>query len=578
MKKYQKLALIELLLGLIIVGSCKNSSSGDNNDWISSDSSIIAAGKKLFNQNCSGCHQFLQDGIGPKLGGVTSKLPVEWLHRFIRNPKNVLSSGDKHADSLFKKYQTVMPAFDFLKNEDMDAIIAFINTSKFPRQLEEQDLSAILNPIPEKIKASNLVVDLREIAQFPPSTFDKKPPLTRITKLTFQPNTNNIFVNDLRGKLYKLKSGKISVYLDFSKVRSKFISEPGLATGFGSFAFHPRFSANGLLYTTHTELPRSGKSTYAYNDSIPVTLQWVLTEWKVSDPFSDTLTGSSRELLRLNMVAGAHGMQDISFNPLSEPGMKDFGLLYIGIGDGASVQLGYPFIPEESERIWGSIFRIDPLGHNSINRQYGIPSDNPYARDTKQKVKSEIYAYGFRNPHRLAWTKSGEMLTSHIGQANIEAIDLVEPGHNYGWPVREGNFLFNPYGNLNNIYPLPEDDSKYNITYPVAEFDHDEGNAVSGGYEYMGNGIPELKDKFLFGDIPNGRLFYINARNIKQGKQAIIKEWFITIDGVPTSLKTLSRSDRVDLHFGVGPKNELYILTKADGKVYLLQGATYKNN
>ena len=576
MRRYQKLLCIAILSWISVV-SCKNASPGDHANEISSDASVVAAGKKLFDQNCSSCHQFMKDGIGPQLAGITSKLPAEWLRQFIKNPKAVLSSGDQHADSLFKKYKTVMPAFDFLKKEDIDAIIAFINTNKADGQSNDQDLSAIKDPIPEKIVLSELVVDLKEIVQFPASSNDKQPPVTRITKLTNQPNTNNLFVNDLRSKLYKFKNGKISLYLDFTKLRSKFITEPGLATGFGSFAFHPNFNSNGLLYTTHTEGAHSGTPTYTYNDTVPELLQWVLTEWKISDMYADTLTGSSRELLRLGMVSSAHGIQEISFNPFSKPGMKDFGLLYVGIGDGSSVQLGYPFVSESSGRVWASIFRLDPLGNNSVNGQYGIPSDNPYAHDTTKKIKPEVYAYGFRNPHRLAWTKSGAMLASHIGQANIEALDLVEPAHNYGWPFREGNFLFNPYGNLNNIYPLPQNDSSYRITYPVAAFDHDEGAAISGGYEYMGSAVPALTNKFLFGDIPSGRLFYINTRDIRQGRRAIIKEWHITVNGKPANLKTLCGSDRVDLHFGAGANNELYIFTKADGKVYLLQSATNKN-
>ena len=83
--------------------------------------------------------------------------------------------------------------------------------------------------------------------------------------------------------------------------------------------------------------------------------------------------------------------------------------------------------------------------------------------------------------------------------------------------------MLNPYGKLNNVYPLPPDDSIYKITYPVAEYDHDEGKAICGGYEYWGTAVPQLKDKFLFGDIPTGRLFYIDIADIKLGKQATIK-------------------------------------------------------
>src|SRR5690606_41596514 len=94
--------------------------------------------------------------------------------------------------------------------------------------------------------------------------------------------------------------------------------------------------------------------------------------------------------------------------------------------------------------------------------------------------------YGFRNPHRISWTKSGQILASNIGHHNIESLNLILPGHNYGWPVREGTFVMDIQTSLAEVFALPSDDETYGITYPVAQSDHDEGNAISGGYEYWG--------------------------------------------------------------------------------------------
>ena len=68
-----------------------------------------------------------------------------------------------------------------------------------------------------------------------------------------------------------------------------------------------------------------------------------------------TFSGTSRELFRINMVTGSHGVQEITFNPLSKPGDKDYGMLYIGIGDGGSVQVGYPFLTHGIEK-YGVLF------------------------------------------------------------------------------------------------------------------------------------------------------------------------------------------------------------------------------
>ncbi|MEP7107577.1 MAG: PQQ-dependent sugar dehydrogenase [Ferruginibacter sp.] len=569
MKKGMLLISIAVLL-LLYISSCNSGNSSDIGA-IATDSVTIASGEAIFIRNCSGCHNFKQDEIGPKLGGITASAPVDWIRHFIMDPKKAIESGDERAAQLFKRYKVTMPSFAGFTENEMNGIIAYLHKKKLAEHpVAKDNIKKLSNPIPDSIRLSNLLVGVELVTQIPPSNDTDKLQRTRITKLGLQPNTGNIFVLDLRGKLYQLRHNKPILYMDMAKLKPKFIHEPGLATGFGSFAFHPEFNKNGLLYTTHTEPPGSAKADFSYADSIEVTLQWVLTEWKTGNPGATTFSGNGRELLRVNMVTGIHGLQEITFNPLSRPGDKDYGLLYIGVGDGGAAGNGFPFLAHSMEKIWGTIIRIDPMGRNSVNNQYGIPPLNPFVKSQNSKSLGEIYAYGFRNPHRITWSKTGDMFACNIGQGNVESLDLILPGHDYGWPVREGTFVLDPYGDLEKPYPLPANDSIYNITYPVAEFDHDEGKAISGGYEYWGKSIPQLEGKFVFGDIASGRLFYIEMAEIKLGKQATIKEWKISMNGTPKTLTALCGTERADLHFGRDARGELYILTKADGKVYKL--------
>lgn len=556
---------------MVCLYSC-NSGGASKETSISTDEATIAKGQTLFTQNCSGCHGFRQNGIGPRLDGITQDTTAAWIRQFIKDPQKVIESGDPRALLLHKKYSTPMPSFTYLQDEGIDAIIAFLNTKKREGNIAAgKDKNAIANPIPDTIPLSNLVVNLKEIAQFPPSSEGGKLPLTRITQLANQPGSSDPFILDLRGKLYKLQNNKPVVYMDMAALRPKFINVPGLATGFGSFAFHPDFAKNGLLYTSHSEVAGSAKPDFGYPDSIETTVQWVVTEWKTDNPGAVPFSGKGRELFRINMVQGIHGIQEIAFNPFSKPGDKDYGMLYICIGDGGSVEEGYPFLAHNQEKPWGTILRIDPAGRNSRNGKYGIPADNPFVNSPDPKVLKEIYAYGFRNPHRISWTLSGQMLACNIGFSNIEAVDLIKPGHDYGWPIREGNFLLKPGGNLDYVYPLPANDSSFHITYPVAEYDHDEGKAICGGYEYQGHEVPQLKGKYFFGDIPTGRLFYVNMADIKQGTYAPIKEWRVAVNGVVKTLRQLCGTNRVDLHFGQDVNGELYILTKPDGKLYRME-------
>ncbi|MFT3946661.1 MAG: PQQ-dependent sugar dehydrogenase [Agriterribacter sp.] len=562
---------VTVFVVLLIYSAC-DSVPGNNskNKTNKIDAALAAKGEISFEKNCATCHNFRQDGIGPQLSGITGKVSSNWLNAFIKDPAGVIASGDKYAVALHEKYKAMMPSFVALQDDEINAIIAFLGTKEVVAVSGNTDTTAITNPFPETIPFSNIEINLNSFVQIPASA--STAPMARITKLTYQPGTNDLFVVDLRGKLYRIVNNKPEVYMDMAKLKPHFINQPGLGSGFGSFAFHPGFQKNGLLYTTHTEAAGSAPADFKYNDSIKVTLQWVLTEWKVNDVSANVFSGSGRELLRVNMVSDIHGVQEITFNPGTKPGDSDYGMLYAGIGDGGSVEHGYPMLPHNKKNIWGTVIRIDPRGNNSSNKQYGIPADNPFVHAADTALLKEIYCYGFRNPHRITWTKDGKMLVFNIGQHDIESIYNVKPGEDYGWPLREGNFSIDPYGDINKIHALPPDDSAYYITYPVAAYDHDEGKAISGGFEYTGS-IPALKGKIIFGDIPTGRIFYIENKDIQKGKLAPIKELHITIDGKPTTLVKASGNERVEIRFGEDNKGQLYVLTKADGKMYKLANA-----
>lgn len=362
--------------------------------------------------------------------------------------------------------------------------------------------------------------------------------------------------------------------MDMGKERPGFIHAPGLATGFGSYAFHPEFYKNGLFYTTHTEKANAAPADFAYADSIKVTLQWVLSEWKINDPAGEVFSGTGREMLRVNMVSAIHGVQEITFNPLATPGTPDYGLLYIGVGDGAATENGYYFLCNNKSRIWSSVLRIDPQGTNSRNGHYGIPASNPFANDADSATLREIFARGFRNPNRITWMSDGKMLISDIGHANAEELNIGIAGADYGWPEREGTFMINYKGKMDRVYALPDNDSSFNFTYPVAQYDHDEGKAFSAGFVYTGTNVPLLTGKYVFGDIVSGRVFYVESSQLKPGEQAPIQELEIQVAGKVTTFQELTGSKKTDLRFGVGLKNELYIYTKADGKIYKVSGCS----
>jgi glucose/arabinose dehydrogenase/mono/diheme cytochrome c family protein len=527
---------------------------------ISTDTEQIARGKKLFEQNCATCHNFLQTGIGPNLSGVTRSVDSQWIREFIDHPAQVIEAGDERAVALFAEFKTYMPGFPQLEPEDVDALLSYLHTyDKLP---DTATLSGLEDPIADTIPDSGIRLDLEFVMQLPAT--DTVPPLAKITKLESEPVTGRTFLNDQRGVLYELKGNKYHEYLPIRDLMPNILFKPGLATGLGSYAFHPEFAENGIFYTGHSEKGNQVPADFAYPDSVKVFLQWVLTEWKAKDPKAERFEGSSREMLRINFVTQIHGMQEVTFNPYAKKGNLDYGMLYIGIGDGGSAESGFAYICDHQGRdVWSSILRIDPAGDNSKNGKYGIPADNPFVG--QESKAQEVFAYGFRNPNRILWDLQGRLIASEIGHKNVEELNLIEPGKFYGWPVREGTFVINPYGDMDQLFALPEDDAKLGAVYPLLQIDHDEIAAIIAGYVIQKG---PHKGKLLYGDVPSGRLL---ISDLNPGKEVKAESWGIRYQGKEMSLIELCGNKRVDLKFGQDKSGQLYLMTKADGKVYKIK-------
>jgi len=560
-------------LTTIIIGiSCQSENSSVasiKKDVYNTGEMAIQHGMELFNQQCASCHNFSEKVIGPNLSGITSQVDKKWLINFIADAPAMIESGDERSVELFEEYKSYMPAFPALDEEDMEDILGFMHKyAQGEKRNKNNRAGGLINPVPEKIPTSNLTLVIEEQFRVPGNP--KLNPITRINQMSYGPKAR-LFIHDLRGKLIEINDhNELSTFIDISKFLPNFIDNPGKGSGFGSWAFHPDYENNGLFYTTHTESPGSAAADYPLPDSISATLQSVLLEWKSNDPDASSFAGTHRELLRVDMVSGGHTFQHVTFNPIAKKNSTDYNMLYLGIGDGASALRGYSDICNNNKHIWSSIIRIDPHGNNSKNGKYGIPADNPFI-NLPAAVK-EIWATGFRNPHRIVWdeTGTGKMLITNIGQHSLEEVNLGIAGANYGWPDREGTFLFDVDANVELVYPLP--DKKDNYTYPVAQYDHDEGSAISGGFVYAGSKLPKLRGKYIFGDMSRGWLYYSEIKEMNDGEQAAIYRLKVSIDGNVSDMADITQSKRVDLRIGIDYDRELYLFSKGNGAVYKISG------
>jgi hypothetical protein len=504
----------------------------------------------------------------------------------------------------------------------------------------------------------------KEAGSYPPP-IDYSTQLARATSLHSEPASASLadkrfFVVDQNGILYILDKGtrKFTPYIDLGRIYPRFISEPPFGMGFISLAFDPNYARNGKFYTVHTEkVSMSGsrqpdnigflgldltgfKTTEAINPPAgDVGFECIVTEWTDTNINNATFEGSSREVLRSGSNFTIHPMGDLIFNPLARPGSPDYGNLYIGIGDGMSGERpgATHNLPQRLDALVGKIIRITPdltlrpQDMLSSNGRYRIPSTGPDPNPfvAVATARPEIYAYGFRNPHRLSWdTKTNTLIAAEIGAGSWEEVDIVTKGSNYGWAEREGPeqfFVDGPNhgktgGRANPPLPFPTNDrltveglpAPVQPLYPAIFYSHEDGNAVRSGYVYRGNLMPQLRGKYVFTDILNGRLFYADfnamlaARGahgrsarfheiqvvykatdasgppVKRAMSDIVAEAWRAKGGKPSPGKQLPDpynegaryGGRTDVRLALGGDDELYLLCKTDGWVRKLVAVT----
>lgn len=440
---------------------------------------------------------------------------------------------------------------------------------------------------------ASLPLSSRTTGTYPPA-IDLSGQLARVNFLRAEPTNaplaaTRFFVCDQNRNLYILnKSSKtFSIYINFEEVFPRFDNDPGYAAGLVSFAFDPGYATNGIFYTVHTELtnlptlgPTNGAlpnlitagytTTAAVNPPAgPVLRHAVLVEWTDTNPNNATFEGTARELLRLGYNDVIHPLGDLIFNPLAQPGDEDYRNLYLADGDGASGEApgAQHTTPQRLDALPGKILRITPdltLRTNtstvSANGRYRIPTSgadpNPFASLSLSGLKKEIYAYGFRNPHRLSWDAPANVLIADdIGLASWEEVNIVHKGGNYGYAEREGveqlfvssNTSTNGKTGSQLGIPFPTNFDSLVVTglvnavaptYPVAAYSHRDGDAISSGFVYRGALLPALRGKYVFGDITGGRIFYCDFADLlaaddgNRATTATIHELQIVFNGV----------------------------------------------
>jgi glucose/arabinose dehydrogenase len=471
------------------------------------------------------------------------------------------------------------------------------------------------NSVPAPITDRGVVVELAPYVQIPNTS------LGRPRLNSFATTGDRLFVvEDYDGKIYEIKgAGQSGIASLFFDVKASVLAATGRRLdntsifhgGLRAVAFHPNFAINGLFYTSIMEQRPANPNPADYLSDVPtpIVADSVLVEWTFDHDAGSVDASSYRQVFRVGMPVYDHPIKQIAFNPFAEPGGSDFGKIYIAHGDG-SVQSATAGGGMRNDAR-GKILRINPRQATNGD-PYRIPPENPFVGTLA--MPDEVWSLGHRNPHHLAFAQdaagNSRLLVAEAGRDNVEEVNVIVRGANYGWAEREGTFVHLPSGDLlDGIAPLPSDEAEFGYTYPAAQVGHDgargqgfSGQSIAGGY-VIDNGSA-LSGQYFYSDFPkSGRLFHSTLDDLLTAvtqldpdvanrdaptdlTQAPTGEATIMFDhdanpSTPSLLRSnlldvfndaasYDRSGRADVRFGQGVDGELYISSKKNGWVYLV--------
>ena len=365
----------------------------------------------------------------------------------------------------------------------------------------------------------------------------------------------------------------------------------------------------------------------------PTLLEGVLIEWIDTNPANSTFEGTARELMRLQLSTESHPMSGLIFDPTAKPGSPNWRVLYISIGDGRageSMNKAMRDNPQRLDDLVGKILRIIPdLDEHtssstvSENGRYRIPNDNPFV--STPGAHKEIWAYGLRNPEMMSWyhdpadPNKDSLIATVIGLHTWETVDIIHKGTNYGYSQREGHQQLNLDDRTSALPDVDKIPIRVNATetngmvtpnYPVVEYAHDKdgGDAVSNGYVYDGKNAA-LRGKYIFGDITTGHVWWVNydemladdkhnGPNSMAAMHEVQIVWDKPVGGQEqeSSMYPICEAayharggtaavlpgrapvsgGRADIHFSEDAQDNLYIISKSDGMIREVVGATLK--
>lgn len=291
-----------------------------------------------------------------------------------------------------------------------------------------------------------------------------------ITYLTAPRSSSDLYVIERTGKVWVLvnaRTRRADAFADFSGLVRSSQGDDGLF----SLAFSPGYATNHLFYIDYVD----------NNNDIRV------DEFKSDGQHA--IMASQRHILVVHDPVFDHYGGQLQFGA--------DGKLYVSVGDGGCC--GDPLLSgQDMSTFLGKL----------------LATANP----TAATPTWTIVANGLRNPWRFSFDRStGDLLMADVGQDAWEEVDYrprASLNANFGWSRYEGHHDYNTSVTLQGSFPL---------TWPIVEYPHSQGCAITGGYVYRGLQVFSARGRYFYADFCNGTFWSFllsNGQAVGQKKEA----------------------------------------------------------
>lgn len=217
-------------------------------------------------------------------------------------------------------------------------------------------------------------------------------------------DAHTMLVAERNGKLRMIRDGALAAEPLWT---SPSASAPG-GDALHFIAIHPKFAQNQLVYVS-----------YPKRDGERFTL--AVARGRLS---GSKLTDVQEIFVADAWETGGNLAGRIFFGP--------DGMLYVTVGD--RDRICCTGTEDNSLRMKAQKLDNDAGKTLRLRDDGTVPADNPFVG--KAGAKPEIYTYGHRNGYGLAVNpETGELWQAEIGPMGGDEVNILQPGHNYGWPL-----------------------------------------------------------------------------------------------------------------------------------------------